>query len=149
MEEVRDMEDQTQVERLTPGQIEERLKDAVKKKRGAPLGNQNARTHGFYSRALSASERKTYEETILIEGVDEEIAVLRIKLKSLVSEKNANIALITRTANTLTRMINARDRLASTSKAGFGDAILNVLNEIAIPAGISVTDFFKKVIEIV
>jgi hypothetical protein len=129
---------------LTEQQVEERLKEAVKKKRGAPFGNQNARTHGFYSKSLTASERKHYGETILIEGLDEEIAVLRIKLKSLVRREPDNIALITRAANSLSRLINARNRLAPKGEGSEKRAILSVLNEIAIPAGISVADFLKK-----
>jgi hypothetical protein len=144
MEETRQETPEQGQEELTEQQIEERLRDAVKKKRGAPPGNQNARTHGFYSRVLPASERKHYEETVQIEGLDEEIAVMRIKLKSLVRSKPAEIMLITRAANSLTRMINARNRLAAKAKPGGTDPVLSVLNEIAIPAGISLTDFFKK-----
>ena len=144
MEKERQEVPEKEVEELTHQQVEERLKEAVKNKGGAPRGNQNARTHGFYSKVLPASERKRFEETVLIDGLDEEIAVLRIKFKSLVRSKPANIGLITRTANSLTRMINARNKQAATAKADAGDAVLSVLNEIAIPAGISLTDFFKK-----
>ena len=35
----------------------EEIQDQVKKKRGDPKGNQNARKHGFYSRVLDEAER--------------------------------------------------------------------------------------------
>ena len=47
-------------------------------KRGAPKGNQNARKHGFYSRALTEAEKVELEEASYVEGVDQEIALLRI-----------------------------------------------------------------------
>jgi len=46
----------------------------LKKKRGAPKGNQNARKHGFYSQALNESEKLRLEQARGIEGIDEEIA---------------------------------------------------------------------------
>jgi|GEM_PF-6518470 len=52
-----------------------------KKKRGAPEGNQYARKHGFYSHVLSESEQADYELATRVEGIDEEIALLRVKIK--------------------------------------------------------------------
>jgi uncharacterized protein YjcR len=52
----------------------------AEKKRGAPRGNQNARKHGFYSRVLDDAEELDFEQATEVEGLDEEIALLRVKI---------------------------------------------------------------------
>jgi uncharacterized protein YjcR len=41
-----------------------------KKPTGAPRGNQNARKHGFYSRALNEAQRIELDEAHEVEGID-------------------------------------------------------------------------------
>ncbi len=52
------------------------------RKRGGQKSNQNARKHGFYSNNLSPCEMSQSLEIINQEGIDYNIAVLRIKLQS-------------------------------------------------------------------
>jgi uncharacterized protein YjcR len=49
-------------------------------KRGAPRGNQNACKHGFYSQVLNEAEQLELERAKGIEGIAEEIALLRVKI---------------------------------------------------------------------
>jgi hypothetical protein len=63
-------------------------------KRGAPPGNQNARKHGFYSRVLDDEERQDFEQATCVEGLDDEIALLRVKLKSVLRHDPENMKLI-------------------------------------------------------
>ena len=55
-----------------------------KRKRGGQHGNQNARKHGFYSSTLSPDEICRFWNIVNQESVDPEMAVLRIKLQSLI-----------------------------------------------------------------
>ncbi len=55
----------------------------AERKRGAPKGNQNARKHGFYSRVLDEAEQLDFELATGVEGIDGEIALLRVKIKSI------------------------------------------------------------------
>ena len=68
----------------------------MKGKRGAPKGNQNARKHGFYSKVLDEAERLDFELATGVDGLDEEIALLRVKIKSLLERDPENIKLIMR-----------------------------------------------------
>ncbi|MAF85714.1 MAG: hypothetical protein CL875_04470 [Dehalococcoidales bacterium] len=43
----------------------------VKRKRGAPEGNQNARKHGFYSKVLDEAEQLDFELATGVEGIDD------------------------------------------------------------------------------
>ncbi len=57
----------------------------AKRKRGAPKGNQNARKHGFYAKVLDEAEEIDFELAAGVEGIDDEIALLRVKIKSLIA----------------------------------------------------------------
>ena len=54
----------------------------TKRKRGGQTGNQNARKHGFYSLQLSPPELCEYLN-LVNSGFDCEVAIRRIKLKSV------------------------------------------------------------------
>ena len=115
-------------------------------KRGAPLGNQNARVHGFYSKALTQAEQLDYEQATF-EGIDAEIALLRVKIKALVELDPQNIKLIMQAINTLAKMVRIKYSIGKEDKRGWTEAVGNVLKDIAFPLGFNknqVTIGFKK-----
>ena len=99
------------------------------KKRGAPPGNQNARKHGFYSLAL-AEELEAAGE---LEGLDGEIAVLRVKIKEILEKDPSNVELILKAAATLSRLVKTKYQITPEEKATLKDAIKSVLTDIAVP----------------
>ena len=107
-------------------------------KRGAPKGNQNARKHGFYSRALSEAEKVELEEASLVEGIDQEIAFLRLKLKELAEHDPDRIDLHLEAANTIARLIRTRYQISKEQKKSLKEAIQKVLTEVAMPLGIGI-----------
>jgi hypothetical protein len=107
-------------------------------KRGAPKGNQNARKHGFYSRALTEAEKVDLEEASFIEGIDQEIAFLRMKLKELAEREPDRVDLHIEAANTIARLIRTRYQISKEQKKSLKDAIHKVLTEVAVPLGISI-----------
>ena len=54
--------------------------------RGFRPGNQYARTHGFYSKILDEMEQLDYQHAIEVEGLDAEIAMMRVKIKSVMEK---------------------------------------------------------------
>ena len=107
-------------------------------KRGAPKGNQNARKHGFYSRVLDEAEQLDFELATGVEGIDDEIALLRVKIKSLLEDEPENIRLIIQMANALERLVKTRYNITKEQKKGLKEAIGNVLRDVAVPLGIAV-----------
>jgi hypothetical protein len=107
-------------------------------KRGAPKGNQNARKYGFYSKALADAARLNLQDAAHIEGVDEELAVLRLQLRDLVQNHPDSIDLQIRLANAIARMVRTRYQLDKNEKRPLRDAIANVLREVAAPLGVGV-----------
>jgi len=107
--------------------------------RGAPFGNQNARKHGFYSRALNKVEQQELEQAASIEGVDEEIALLRLKLKSILIKDPENIRLIDQALSSLVRLLRTKNRLALFNTDVLKQAIASVIREVALPVGVDLT----------
>ena len=105
-------------------------------KKGAPEGNQNAKKHGFYSKALGEAEKLQLEEARGLDGLDEEIAILRIKLRSLIQTAPENIELQLDAANTIARLVRTRYNITKEQKRSLKEAIAKVLTEIAVPLGV-------------
>jgi hypothetical protein len=75
------------------------------RKPGGQIGNQNARIHGYYSKILDEDEKKYYRQAAQFVGLDAEIVLLRVKLKSLIDHDPQNLKLISQAANSLARMV--------------------------------------------
>ena len=75
------------------------------KKPGGQQGNRNARIHGYYSKVLDEDETKYYRQAAKFVGLDAEIVLLRVKLKSLIAHDPQNLKLISQAANSLARMV--------------------------------------------
>jgi len=116
----------------------------AKRERGAPKGNQNARKHGFYSKVLDEAEELDFELATGVEGIDDEIALLRVKIKSLLTYDPENIKLIMQATNTLARLVRTRYNISREDKKGLKEAIANVLRDVALPLGIGIGTIFNK-----
>ncbi len=113
-------------------------------KRGAPKGNQYARKHGFYSDILDEEELADFKIATRVEGIDEEIALLRVKIKSLVKHDPENLKLIMQAVNTLGRLIRTKYNISKEDKQSLKEAIANVLRDVALPLGIGIGSAISK-----
>jgi hypothetical protein len=100
-------------------------KDATKGKR-----------HGFYSQALNEAEKLELEEARSIDGIDEEIAILRVKLRELIVAEPERFDLHLKLATTIARLVTTRYNISKEQKKSLRGAITKVLTEIAVPLGI-------------
>jgi len=119
------------------------LKEA-KRKSGAPKGNQNARKHGFYAKVLDEAEQLDFELASGVNGIDDEIALLRVKIKSVLEKDPENINLIMRATNTLATLVKTRYKISKEQRKGLKEAIGNVLRDVAVPLGIGVGAAINK-----
>ncbi|MBI2171292.1 MAG: hypothetical protein HYU30_04625 [Chloroflexi bacterium] len=78
---------------------------------GAPIGNQNARKHGYYAKALLPEEEALLHEAIELRDLRPEIAFMRVKLLSLISNPTTPDELLIKAVGTLTRLMAVQDRL--------------------------------------
>lgn len=116
----------------------------VKKNKGGQAGNQNARKHGFYSSVLDEKQQEEYENAILVEGLDAEIALMRVKIMSLVENDPHNMKLISQALNALERLIKTKYDIDKDDKHSIWTAVETVLKNIAIPLGFTLGDFLMR-----
>jgi len=114
------------------------------RKRGAPKGNQNARKYGFYTKVLDEAEQLDFELAAGVNGIDGEIALLRVKIKSILENDPDNIKLIMQATNTLARLVKTKYNITKEQKKGLREAIGNVLRDVALPLGIGIGATINK-----
>src|SRR4030042_5452987 len=93
---------------------------------------------GFYLQALSEAEKLGLEEARDIEGLDEEIAMLRVKLRKLIENDPDRFDLHLKVTNTIARLVGIHYNISKAQKKSLREAITKVLTEIAIPLGIKI-----------
>ena len=99
---------------------------------------QKNKKQGFYSKVLDEAEKLSFEEARDIEGLDEEIAMLRVKLRELIENDPDRFDLHLKVTNTIARLVGIRYDISKEQKKSLKEAITKVLTEIAIPLGVKV-----------
>jgi hypothetical protein len=95
------------------------------------------RRKNFYLGALDELERIELKNAATVEGIDDEIAFLRIRIKQLVKLKSPNNDDITKCLNTLCRALNTKFLIQGKNKKAIGEAIGKIVEGL-IPAGIAI-----------
>ena len=108
------------------------------KRANAPGGSQSAKKQGFYSRVLDEAEKLDFELASGVDGIDDEIALLRVKIKSIMGDDPKNLKLLVEATNALERLIRTRYKITKEQRKGLKEAIGNVLKDIALPLGIGI-----------
>jgi hypothetical protein len=90
----------------------------IKRKRGGQKGNGNARKHGFYSGTLSPAETSQLWNITNLEGVDPEIALIRVKLQSSLQHDPDNRRVIREASRLLVKWYSANYGLNPTDRQG-------------------------------
>ena len=116
----------------------------AKRKKGVLKSKQNARKHGFYSKVLDEAEQFDFERATGVEGIDDEIALLRVKIKSILEKDPENIKLIMQATNTLAGLVKTSYNMTKEQRKGLKEAIGNVLREVALPLGIGIGSTIGK-----
>ena len=116
----------------------------AKRKKGVSKGSQRVRKRGFYSKVLDEAEQLDFELASGVNGIDDEIALLRVKIKSVLEKDPGNINLIMQATNTLATLVKTRYKISKEQRKGLKEAIGNVLRDVALPLGIGVGATINK-----
>jgi len=116
----------------------------AKQKSNAARKKATAKQSGFYQKALDEAERLDFELASGVNGIDDEIALLRVKIKSMLGDDPRNIKLIVKATNALERLVHTRYKISKEQRKGLKEAIGNVLKEVALPLGISIATTLSK-----
>jgi hypothetical protein len=115
----------------------------AERKTGAS-GKKGADAQGFYAKVLDEAERLDFEAAAGVNGIDEEITLLRVKIKSLVGDDPGNLRLLVEATNALERLVRTRYRITREQRQGLKEAIGNVLKDIALPLGMGIGAILEK-----
>jgi hypothetical protein len=117
----------------------DRMSARVRGKRDSPRGKSGAPKPGFYARALDEAERLDFELASGVEGIDDEIALLRLEIKkAIMGGDPKNLELLVKATNALERLVRTRYNISKEQGKGLKEAIGNVIRDIAIPLGIGI-----------
>ena len=103
-----------------------------------------AKQSGFYQKALDEAERLDFELASGVNGIDDEIALLRVKIRSILGDDPKNIKLIVEATNALERLVRTKYKISKDQRKGLKEAIGNVLREVALPLGIGIAATVSK-----
>jgi len=120
------------------------MAEKAKQKRAAPKGKRGEHTHSFYAKVMDEADQLDFELANGVEGFDDEIALLRVTIKSLLENDPENVKLILQATNTLVNLVKTKYNISKEQKKGLKEAIGNVLKDIAIPLGIKVIGTLAK-----
>ncbi len=84
----------------------------------------------FYEEALSRAERVRLSRARQLQGLDEEIALLRVRLGSLAEEQPDNVELLIKGIGMLVRAVSAKYRLSPRSEKDLYQSLLGVLEGV-------------------
>lgn len=92
----------------------------------------------FYSNALDEAERVELRAAAAQEGIDAEIAVLRVRIKKLV--RTDNIDELARCTNVLCRALITKYAIDKKAGKGIKEAMGSVLRDILLPLGVKTAE---------
>lgn len=104
----------------------------AKRQRGAQPHNQNARRHGYYSRALGPALRNAYRRAAKLDdsGLVAEIRLARAKVSELMRLEPENHEILRGMLSTMTRMIAINHNLDAGEERDLGGALQELLAEL-------------------
>jgi hypothetical protein len=97
----------------------------------------------LYTRLFDEAEQIDFDRACGVDGIDDEIALIRMEILKVVSGGDAaNLRLLVQATNALERLIRTRYEVSKDQRKSIRESIGNVLREIAVPLGVTVgTEF--------
>ena len=83
----------------------------------------------FYASALSRAERIELKEAAKVKGLDQEIALLRTKLRNVIKEKPNNLPLMLQGFEQRVKVVSARYRLPKRAEEELDQSVKRLLEE--------------------
>ena len=104
------------------------------RKRGGQPGNQNARTHGFYSKAVPPELQQKLQDAETVKGLDQEIALLRSKI-AIAAENSGDYRELVPGISLLSKLLSTRKKLGDEENEKLTSAIAQAWSML-LPPGI-------------
>jgi len=115
------------------------MEEKPKQKKGGQKGNRNAIKHGFYTKIFDEAERLDFSLAAGVEGIDEEIALLRLEIKKAIAGGDErNLILLVKAAGALEKLVRTRYQITAVQRKGLKEAISNVIHDVLVPLGVNI-----------
>jgi hypothetical protein len=101
----------------------------------AASGRRARRVKGFYEGALDEADAADFAAAYEVQGIDDEIALLRVRIKEAVAAKGEALKPMLRGVEILARLVASRYRLAPSSADELSAALRASLKAAGIEAG--------------
>ena len=89
-----------------------------------------ARVRNFYAAALTEAERLQLADARRVDGLDEEIALLRVRLRSALEQRPQDFDLLREGIALLVRAVATQYRLSPRARKDLADRMAAVLNSV-------------------
>jgi hypothetical protein len=107
-----------------------------KRHRGGQPNNQNAVKHGYYSRELNKAERLEFDLAAGMDGIEEEIALLRYKIKkAVISGEIADLIPLSKIIYALEKLIRTNHKIFGSSQKNWENAFRTIFRDLIGPDG--------------
>ncbi|MCY4625490.1 MAG: hypothetical protein OXC99_10895 [Chloroflexi bacterium] len=107
-----------------------------KRRSGGQPGNANARKHGFYSSFLLPKERRKLKEASRIEGLDNELSILRYKLGRMLEDPNATAIQLGRAADVIARVTKVQRKYFGPTEDDLAGRLAGMVNSFGAAFGL-------------
>ena len=94
-------------------------------------------TRSFYARVLSAADRAAVEDARDVQGLDEEIALLRVLIRRLLEDDAPDPTVLQNGMRLLVQALVAQQRLSGRQAEGLGDAAARLVEEFGAVLGVA------------
>ncbi len=88
------------------------------------------RPRAFYEAALDESEHARYAEALEVDGLDGEIALLRLRLQQAVRDNPEDVQLMAKGIELLVKATAAKYRLSKAAREDLSDSLAATVNSI-------------------
>lgn len=87
------------------------------------------RVRSFYTRALTAADRTTFDDAREVEGLADEVALLRVQIRRLIEDDEPDARVLQGAMRLLVQTLIAQQRLSGRQAEGLGEAAARLLEE--------------------
>ncbi len=93
-------------------------------------GRRPSRARRFYDEALTEAEKLALPEAMAVQGIEQEVALLRLRLRQAIEERPDDLPLMFRGIETLARVVSSRYSLSKADEQELVEKLRGALESI-------------------
>lgn len=118
-----------------------------KRCRGAPLGNQNARKHGFYAAKLNPQESLEFWNMVNVRGINPVTLALHMKIANAVQNAPGNTRVLMEASRLLAKVVLSQNSLTPAEYTAVKKMVRDLVASVANKNGKMTEQFVAESLE--